>query len=189
MITPRKWLRLRYQARRFGVDCVGLMCLLALFVLAGCFSLRSAARTPENLRFITLQTDNVFAEITTHLRRRLQAAGISTRNRGLSTITVILRNSTPGTEVPVIFDSLQGTVYRYNMRVTLQIRCNNSIVLRQSTLVATQDVLHNINQISPPVLTPLMRRALIQRLIDNLMNLLTSKALAQEVSTQCHPSR
>lgn len=183
--TRLKW---HHRFRRLSHESAGLVCLAALFLLAGCFSLRTAAMTPANLRYITVKTDNVFQEVTAQFRRRLHAVGINTRQRAISTITLRLHDSTPHTEVPVIFDSLQGTVYRYRISLGLEITCRNGHVLRDTTLYATQDILHNINQVSPPVLTPLMRRALIQRLVDSTINLVTSKALSQEVSEQCQPS-
>jgi outer membrane lipopolysaccharide assembly protein LptE/RlpB len=170
---------------------IGLMGIIGLN-LSGCFHLRTKELIPEHLRTMSVTSDNVYDEITANLIRRLQAAGIetntknNTRPESKSPIQVRLKNSKNTTDVPVIFDSLQGTVYSYKISVQIELSCASGNNILSTRLSAKEDILHNINQISPPVFTPLMRRALTQQLIDSIINLITSKRVDNEVISRCH---
>ena len=162
---------------------IGLMGIIGLN-LSGCFHLRSKELIPEHLRVMSVSSDNVYDEIRTNLIRRLNAAGIVTDTT--AQIQLSVKNSKNTTDVPVIFDSLQGTVYSYMISVDVELSCASGKNILSTRLSAKEDILHNINQVSPPVFTPLMRRSLSQQLVDSIMNLITSKRVDNEVMAQCH---
>ena len=153
-------------------------------LLLGCFHLRSEKTFPQELKCISFNTDDVYSELTVNLTRKLRASGVTLNNCSNPALTILLRNTQTNTDIPVIFDSLQGTVYTYTVTVRLELTNQAGKPIFNSTLNSTQQIMHNVNQVSAPVFTPLMRRTLMQRLADTIYNIIISTDIQKAVSTK-----
>lgn len=143
-------------------------------MLGGCgFHLRQPADLPPQLHKVKLESSNVNNAISSGLRSELVALKASVDDQKAPLI-IRLSNSKTTTEVPTVFNANADTDYDYTLSVTVTISNADGQVLHKSLVKASETVLHNVNQVSPPIFTPLMRSTLTDKLVDNIYNLLTS---------------
>ncbi len=148
------------------------LCLLSL-VLAGCgFHLRQPSDLPTALHHMQLKPHNVNEAISSTLRAELTA--LHAKLDKSAPITLVLSHSKTDTDIPVVFNANADTNYTYTLSVHAKLINTAGKVIAQRTISASETVLHNVNQVSPPVFTPLMRSTLTQQLVDNIYTWLSS---------------
>ena len=161
-----------------------LLCLL----ISGCgFHLRQPSDLPPELHSVKLESSNVNNAISSGLRSELRALNASLDD-SKAPITVRLSNSKSNTDIPTVFNANADTNYVYTLSVTLTVKSATGKVIHKSLVEASESVLHNVNQVSPPVFTPLMRSTLTKKLVDNIYTLLTSRKVLLEIDHANDPT-
>lgn len=161
--------------------------ILSCLIISGCgFHLRQPADLPAELHNIKLESSNVNNAISSGLRSELVALQASVDDNKAPVI-IRLSNSKSSTEVPTVFNANADTNYYYTLSVTVTVSSADGKVLHKSEVKASETVLHNVNQVSPPIFTPLMRSTLTDKLVDNIYNLLTSHQVLDAIDKAGKP--
>ncbi len=156
--------------------------LLCFCVLTGCgFHLRQPTDLPTELQNISLQSNNVNDSITSGVRKELLALNASLDDE-TAPLVLTLSNSKSNADIPIVFNANADTNYIYHLSVTVTLKNDNGKTLHHSRVTASETVLHNVNQVSPPVLTPLMRSTLTNKLVDRIYELITSQQVLKAIN-------
>jgi len=153
-----------------------LLVLLTLCIfVSGCgLHLRQPGDLPIALNHMKLESDNVNDAITTSLERQLTASKVSLTDPN-APLVLTLSDSKMDTQLPIIFNANADTSYTYTLSVNVKLTTLQGENIVSQHISASEAVLHNVNQVSPPVFTPLMRSSLTQRLVNNIYALLISQ--------------
>lgn len=156
-------------------NIVAFFMLSGLLFLGGCgLHLRQPGDFPVDLRRMLLTADNVNHAITATLERQLTASDVNLTEAD-APLVLALSNSKTNTEMPRVFNANADTTYTYTLLVHVRMTTRAGKVILDRDVSASESVLHNVNQVSPPVFTPLMRSTLTQQLVGNIYTLLISK--------------
>lgn len=161
------------KARLFHFSVIiSVICLL----LSGCgFHLRSAADFPASLKTLHLISKNVNAAITSELRRQLIASGVSLTSNPNAPYTLSLMNSHINTKLPTVFDSNAASIVIYTITVSsMKLTNQKHKALIDTSIMARQSVVYNVNQVGTAVITPLMRRTLTRQVVNSIFNRLAN---------------
>ena len=158
-----------------------LYCTYCITMITGCgMYIRSPDDFPASLRIMELITINVNNAITTELQRTLLAAHVALNNH-IAPFTLTLHDSRMETDMPIVFNANAATVYTYHFSVGLILSDAHNNKIIDTTVSAMENVTNNVNQVSPPVFTPLMRRTLTQQLVNNIYSVLTSETTQKAI--------
>lgn len=164
-----------------------LFLCLTLF-LSGCgFHLRQPSDLPNELHHLQLQTNNVNNAITSALTSELKAFAVTLDNQ--APILLQLSNSKTDTNIPIVFNANANTVYNYRLSVTVTLSTATGKEITHERITASEDILHNVNQVSPPVFTPLMRSTLNKKLVDNIFDFLNAKQTIDAINQALKPQQ
>lgn len=161
----------------FNVKKVWAVATVIVFSLnlTGCFHLRTPEDFPPQLKNLYLSTNNVNSSITTQLARELRAANVNLAPPAkLAPLTLELSNSHTNVVMPISFNNSTATSYLYQISIQLKLYTHDQKFILNEPITISQSVIHNVNQIDTPVITPLMRRTLTKRLINNIYDRITS---------------
>ncbi len=142
----------------------------ASLLLNACgFKPRSPNDVPVKLRSIYLQTSNVSSQITTGVKQLLTALHVSYSDPNAPVI-LRLANSKQTTDLPVMFNSLVANNYHYQLTINFAIQNKKHQTLLAKTLLVSENVTHNTNQVDIPIFTPLMRHTLDRKIVNEIYN-------------------